>query len=171
VCLNGRRELSQILISLVLLGPRLRLREFEDAQVAIRVSVDELGLMSAREVDRTERQQLAGVFRHTMHHGDDLLILEVEALNGVVVHRHQQQTLLLSNLQNVCVVYRVCQQLLVCQAVHKELIVQSHEDVFLVALARQQIVVVVKQNVCDFDGCILFLKGRLHLHDDIVRSA
>ena len=86
-----------------------------------------------------------------MNHGHDLLAFVVVALNRVVVHGHDKEATLLPHLQYVCVVNRVCQQRLVCQAVDEELVVQRDEEVLLVPPTRHQIYALVEGYICDFN--------------------
>ena len=69
-----------------------------------------------------------------MEDGHCLLTLVVVTLDRVIVHGHDQEATLLPHLQNVCVVYWVCQESIIGQAVDEKLIIEGNEQVLLVTL-------------------------------------
>ena len=83
-----------------------------------------------------------------------LLALEVVALDRVVVHGHEEQAALLSDLQDVCVVDRVRHQFMVRQRVDKQLLVQRNEEVFRLRLPLQRMVI-IEADACELDSGVL----------------
>ena len=110
--------------------------ELEQAQVSIRVAVDQLCLLCVCEIYGAHAEELSAVVCDVVYERHYLLSLVVVALNRVVVHRHDQQAALLPHLQYVGVVDRVGEHGLVREAVDEELVIQRDEQVFLFAAAR-----------------------------------
>lgn len=69
-------------------------------------------------------EKLTRTVCHAVDHCDILLGSVVIALDGVIVHSHDQKTTLLSHFQNVCVVDRVSEEGPVSQTMYEQLVVE-----------------------------------------------